>query len=297
METGYGQIQFKKHQTRKCMLWCTFPTNRENVQSYKTLFCVAFTTNCILMAALLMTAYYWKCQVQTSWDTTDKQMCLKCEDISVHPLDDTILLEDFQRKDNGTKCCTKDKSHLKHLVHQFLERNHRLYVAKEGITIPKCTDHTNEKKPACRVVGIDRTWTGTDYDDRHLLRWLNIADDYYQNPGVTFTNGQLKIITPGFYWFNSRVTFRDTNVTISKGSIAFFHTIFRRSAEYPLREDWKLVESAKTRCKLQSDFTDRISFLGDIAYFKKGESVIVKVSHPEMVSLSARDSFLEVHLY
>ncbi|KAK3605584.1 hypothetical protein CHS0354_005891, partial [Potamilus streckersoni] len=49
----------------------------------------------------------------------------------------------------------------------------------------------------------------------------------------------------------------------------------RRSAVYPLREDLKLVEAGKTRCNLQSGFNDRSSFIGDIAYFKNGERIIV----------------------
>ncbi|KAK3590789.1 hypothetical protein CHS0354_038727 [Potamilus streckersoni] len=48
-----------------------------------------------------------------------------------------------------------------------------------------------------------------------------------------------------------------------------YHTIFRRSTEHPLRDDWKLAEAGQTLCKLRSGFTDRSSFIGDIAYFKK----------------------------
>ncbi|KAK3600240.1 hypothetical protein CHS0354_032774 [Potamilus streckersoni] len=299
MEISFRQIHLKWHCDSICRC-VSFPNTKQTEQSCKKLFVIVAIINCILTAVLIVTTYYWKWHVRSltsSGNTDETRLCLKCEKIFVHPIDDENILNDLERTNNGTKCCTKNTSQLKHLVHQFLERNHRIHMAKEGLIIPQCHDDTNEEKPAGRLVGVDHNRRGTDYEDRHTLQWQNERDYSYQTPGVKFTNGQLQITTPGYYWFNSRVTFRDTNTTIWNDRYAFFHTIYRRSAEYPLRKDSKLVEAGKTRCKLRSVFADRSSFIGDIAYFKKGESIIVKVSHPEMVSSSATDSFLEVRLY
>ncbi|KAK3590796.1 hypothetical protein CHS0354_038735 [Potamilus streckersoni] len=265
------------------------------------LFCVVVIDNCILSVILIVIVCFWKSSIKSLIASGQVEelrgFCLKCQDISFHPLDDLDLLDRFKRKNNGTDCCVKSSSEAKHLVHQFLERNHRISKAKAGHVIPKCSNDQNVEKPTGRVVAVDFDQTGIPIEERHLIRWLNTETGSYTNSGVKFIDGQLEITTPGYYWFNSRVTFKDTNTSFADDRFAFFHTVYRRSVEYQLREDYKLVEAGETRCKFQSGFTYRSTFIGDIAYFRKGERIIVKVSQPEMISLSPYDSFLEVHLY
>ncbi|KAK3611480.1 hypothetical protein CHS0354_039091 [Potamilus streckersoni] len=272
---------------------------REREHAYMKLFITAFIINLILTATLSVIVYYWKCQVSifTEQNEEHQRFCLNCESLSVHPNEDYTLLKDFERIDNSTKCCAKNTLEVKYLVNQFLERNHRISKARDELFIPRCSSDAIAEKPAGRVIGVDLAKTVMDNNEKQVLRWLNTEEGSYQTPGVTFVDGQLEITTSGYYWFNSRIIFRDTNTTFADDNFAFFYTIYRRLADYPLREDLKLVEAGTTRCKLRSGFTDRSIFVGDIAYIRKGERIIAKASNPEIISLAPHASFLEVRLY
>ncbi|KAK3590797.1 hypothetical protein CHS0354_038736 [Potamilus streckersoni] len=264
-------------------------------RSWRICFICLCVLSVFLIFAHLFIVLYLKNQTPTKSSTQIKDLhhlCLECQDLMVHPIDDMESLRNFETNGDNKTCCTKDNLQVKHLVHQFLERNHRISKATEGIDFPKCVDHDKGQKPAGRVIGVDQYQTD---EEGHLLKWLNNINGSFQNPGVTFTDGQLEIAETGYYWFHSHVTFNDT--IFPSEHFAFLHNVFRRPANYPSEKDMKLTEAVIGRCKLLAGFTDRRSFLRDIAYFKKGDRIIVKVSNPEMLSRTPDDSFLEVHLY
>ncbi|XP_018410542.1 PREDICTED: CD40 ligand [Nanorana parkeri] len=134
--------------------------------------------------------------------------------------------------------------------------------------------NTSKKVVAIHLVG------DKDNSNKEALQWQQKSYLTLQNE-ITYTNGKLRIETPGVYYIYSQVSFCANSTQFQKAP--FVQYIYRKQSDGPVKlliKGASTIISSTANCALQS------TQLGAMFTFGKNDLVFVNVTDPARVNYS-----------
>ena len=103
-------------------------------------------------------------------------------------------------------------------------------------------------------------------------------------------HGRFVVPKSGFYYIYSQITFIEQQPAAD--DVTLSHSVHRQNGEF--KE--KLLESVRSKCKLQTGSSNSSNYVGAVFFVNKGDGILVKSSHAEMIYYSPNANFFGMHM-